>query len=184
MVDWVINNKEWIFSGIGISVPVALITVVRYLRQRKSQGSLSIESRFPVIVPQERQVSAPIAIERISPVTPNELQVSIESAPPLQKNAVAERYIGQRIEWNTELCGAEQKGSLIRLLLSAVKGSDSKYPYPVYVWCNVKLDEYRELTVLPEKAHICINGTLTKVSSTSVSLDNASLTFSSLKNVA
>jgi len=184
MVDWVINNKEWIFSGIGISVPVALITVVRYLRQRKSQGSLSIESRFPVTVPQEGQVSAPIAIERISPVTPNELQVSIESATPLQKNAVAERYIGQRIEWDTELRSAEQEGSLVRLLLSAVKGTDSQYPYPVFVWCSVKLDEYPELAILLEKTHIRINGIITKVSSRTLSLDNARLTFPSLKNAA
>ncbi len=113
MVDWVINNKEWIFSGIGISVLVAPIAVARYFVQRKSRGSLSIESRFRVTVPQERQVSVPIAIERISPITPDEIQASVESAPPLQQNAVAGRYIGQRIQWNTKLCNAKQQGSLV-----------------------------------------------------------------------
>ncbi|MDP2224455.1 hypothetical protein [Nitrosomonas sp.] len=188
MIDWVINNKEWVFSGVGIPALGTLFWVFRYLGQRKPQGSLLItqieQSRSPGIIPQEIPVSVPIAMHRTSPVTPNELQTSILSAPPLQKKVVAERYISQRIEWDTELSGAEQQGSLVRLYLSAVKGPDSKYPHPVFVWCDVKLDEYRELTVLPEKAHIRINGTITEVSLPSVRLDNASLAFPSLKNVA
>ena len=184
MIDWIVNHKEWVFSGVGIPVLGPLICVIRNFGQRKSRGLASIESSFPITVPQEISVSDSIAIERISLVAPNELQTSIESAPPLQQKTVAERYTGQRIEWDTELCSAEQQGSLVRLHLSAVKGKDSKYPYPVYVWCDVKLDDYRELTILPKKAHIRIIGTLTKVSSMSVSLDNARLIFPSLKNVA
>ena len=187
MVDWVINNKEWIFSGIGITVPVALITVVRSLRQRKSQGSLSIESRFPVTVPQERQVSVPIDIERISPVTPNEIQASIESAPPLQQNAVAGRYIGQRIEWDTELCDAKQQGSLVRLQLRAVREPSAEYLTPFFAWCSVKLDDYPELAILPKETHIRINGIITDVTvgfPGSLQLDKARLIFPSLKNVA
>lgn len=187
MVDWVINNKEWIFSGVGISVLVAPIAVARYFVQRKSRGSLSIEPRFRVTVPQERQVSVPIAIERISPVTPKEIQASIESAPPLQQNVDAGRYIGQRIEWDTEFCDAKQQGSLVRLQLRAVREPSAEYLTPFFVWCSVKLNDYPELAILPKETRIRINGIITNVSvgfPGSLQLDKARLIFPSLKNVA
>jgi len=175
-MDWLINNKEWIFSGVGIPVLVGLIGLIRHSGQRKSHE----QSRSLEVIPQKIPVSVLIANERISPVTPDDIQTSIESAPPFQQKAVAQRYIGQRIEWNTELCSAEQQGNLVRLQLRAIGSS-----YPFYVWCNVKFDDYRELAVLPAEAHICINGAITRVSSSnSVNLDNARLTFPSLKNVA
>lgn len=184
MIDWVINNKEWVFSGVGIPVLGTLIWVVRYFGQRKSRGSVSIESRFPVTVPQEIPVNVPIAIERISPVTPNVIQASIESAPPLQQNAIAQRYVGQRIEWDTELSDAKQQDNLVRLQLRAVREPGAEYLLPFFAWCSVKLDDYPELAILPEKTHICINGTITDVSIGSVKLDKARLIFPSLKNVA
>lgn len=188
MMDWVINNKEWVFSGAGIPVVLGtLMWVFRYLGQRKFPGSVLIKSHIPPTAPQEIPVSVPIAIERISPVTSNEIQTSIESAPPLQKKAVAQRYVGQRIEWDTELSDAKQQDSLVRLQLKVVHEPSSEYLFSFFAWCNVKLDDYPELAILPKKTHIRINGTITDVSVDiigSVQLNNANLIFPSLKKVA
>ncbi|PSJ16727.1 hypothetical protein [Nitrosomonas supralitoralis] len=189
MIELVINNKEWIFSGVGVPVLGALIFWIRNFGQRKSQGLPLTQIEQPRsfrVIPQEIPVSVPIAMERISPVTHNEIQTSIESAPPLQREAIAQRYIGQRIEWDTEFSSAKQQDSLVRLQLRSMPEPDAEYSLPLYVWCSVKLDDYRELAVLPEKTHIRINGAITDVDvlSSSVRLDNARLIFPSLKNVA
>ena len=186
-MDWVINNKEWEFSGVGIPILGTLLWVFRYFGQRKFPGSVLIKSHTPLTAPQEIPVSVPIAIERISLVTPNEIQTSIESAPPLQKEVVAQRYVGQQIEWDTELSDAKQQDSLVRLQLKVVREPSAEYLFAFFAWCSVKLDDYPELAILPEKTHIRINGTITDVSVGSigsVKLDKARLIFPSLKNVA
>src|SRR4026207_1450585 len=46
MLDYVAVNKEWIFSGVGFSVVVAIIFVVRsILNRHRSDGSISTRPR-------------------------------------------------------------------------------------------------------------------------------------------
>lgn len=35
MIDWIIENKEWVFSGIGVLVISAVITGGKYLLRKK-----------------------------------------------------------------------------------------------------------------------------------------------------
>ncbi|XOF32800.1 MAG: hypothetical protein ACL93V_12335 [Candidatus Electrothrix sp. YB6] len=43
MLDWLIQNKTWLFSGIAVSVPIALIGW--YLARKKSGGNITQRTR-------------------------------------------------------------------------------------------------------------------------------------------
>lgn len=38
MLDWIINNKEWVFSGIGIFFIGIIISLIKYFSQRKKKN--------------------------------------------------------------------------------------------------------------------------------------------------
>ena len=35
MINWIIDNKEWVFSGIGVFVLSGIIWLIRYISGRK-----------------------------------------------------------------------------------------------------------------------------------------------------
>ena len=44
MINWIVNNKEWLFSGILISIPIALFGLMaknNKLNQKQKNGSNS-----------------------------------------------------------------------------------------------------------------------------------------------
>ena len=39
MIDWLIANKEWVLSGIGIALPIAIISWI-FIRKSKNQKQI------------------------------------------------------------------------------------------------------------------------------------------------
>ena len=38
MIEWFLNNKEWFFSGLGISIVVLIFTIVKsFMRKKKEE---------------------------------------------------------------------------------------------------------------------------------------------------
>jgi hypothetical protein len=133
LIDWLLKNKEWLFSGLGVSVLLGILSILRFFRRRKPavEGAtvvVRVENTSGVEISPGRTV----AVERISPLTPEEVQKSIEDAPPLQRDAVASRYIGLKVEWDTELAGADEREGVVRLQLVAHK---TRIGIPsIFVW--------------------------------------------------
>lgn len=36
MIEWILNNKEWVFSGVGVAILVALLTL---LKRKNNSGN-------------------------------------------------------------------------------------------------------------------------------------------------
>jgi hypothetical protein len=67
MLDYVAVNKEWIFSGVGFSVVVAIIFVVRsILKRHRSDGSISTRP-FPAEILRDIGKRPPVQQRRILP---------------------------------------------------------------------------------------------------------------------
>ena len=65
MPNYVAVNKEWIFSGIGFSVVVAIIFVVRsILNRHRSGGSISTRP-FPAEIVRDIEKRPPVQQRRI-----------------------------------------------------------------------------------------------------------------------
>jgi hypothetical protein len=43
MLEWIIRNKEWLFSGIFIAIPIALIGWLVNLKKKKGKASDKLE---------------------------------------------------------------------------------------------------------------------------------------------
>lgn len=37
MIEWINNNKEWVFSGVGLFVLTLIATIIKFLKNRKNQ---------------------------------------------------------------------------------------------------------------------------------------------------
>lgn len=38
MLDWIVNNKDWVFSGIGVFLIGVIISVTKYFFQKKKKN--------------------------------------------------------------------------------------------------------------------------------------------------
>jgi hypothetical protein len=111
-------------------------------------------------------------LERVSAVTLDEINTAIIDAPPLQRDRVAESYVGLRVEWETLFKnGTLNVNGTIRLHLSV---DNAKHP-PRSVWCEVPANEYRELGILPEDSKVRVSGEIENVASYGVNLKDARL---------
>ena len=165
MIDWLVANKEWLFSGGGVALCASVVAVFRHFRKPLVTKTQSVEvnvENFVYAKPTDIALAEISNFQRISNVLPEQIQNSIYHAPPLQRKAVAERYIGIRVEWNTELFSAESHGDTVRLYLRT-KSSDNS-PSSIIVICKVNLADYPELNVLPPKSNIRVIGSIIEVS--------------------
>jgi len=178
MFKFILDNKEWIFSGIGVAVLGGLIMILR----RKTQKS---KENLPQVVinvlgtDQEQSEEGkttevtPVSIERISPINFKDIMETIDKSPPMQRDQVAKKFVGIKVEWDTFLKGAStDKDDMVRLRLT----TDKKRPLDT-IHCRVPLSQYRELGVLPEGTRIRIQGEIEEAGSWDVSLNNVKLFF-------
>lgn len=111
-------------------------------------------------------------VERVSVVTLDEINNSLVNAPPLQRDHVAENYVGLRVEWDTQFVGGkQQENGDIRLQLTI---PDARHQ-PKSVWCEVPASEYRELGILPEGSKIRVSGEIEEIASYGIDLKDACL---------
>lgn len=40
MVEWIISNKEWIFSGLGIAIISAFFAILKQILQKKNNNQI------------------------------------------------------------------------------------------------------------------------------------------------
>jgi hypothetical protein len=118
----------------------------------------------------------PASIERVSPLTFQDIAEAISSAPPLQRDHVAESFKGLRVEWGTYFrSGRFQSGSssgddAIRLRL----GTEPRGSFNT-ITCEVLAKDYRELGVLPEGTKIRVFGEIESASRYDIELKDVRL---------
>ena len=114
---------------------------------------------------------APVAIERLSQVSFDDIEKAIGSAPPMQREQIANSYVGLKVEWDSYLRSANKRDNGEVFLRLAI---DKNYKGRS-VLCKVQSDEYRVLGILPMGAHIRVAGEITVASSFDVELSNVRL---------
>lgn len=115
--------------------------------------------------------SAPAAIERLSQVSFDDIENAIERAPPMQREHIANSYVGLKVEWDSYLRSANMRDNGEVFLRLAI---DKNYKGRAVV-CSVQADEYRVLGILPQGAHIRIAGEITRANFCDIELSNVRL---------
>lgn len=178
LIDWLDKNKEWLFSGGGVAIFVGLATLFTKLRKKPDARAPSVAASVEPVAAQVQPSAPPpnaVRVERVAPVSPAEIRTSIEDAPPLQRQVVADRFKGLRIEWDTELVSAESSKGTVTLQLKARPIAPFELAFSVF--CSVKLEDYRELSVIPVRAGIRVNGLIESANDRWVRLVEPKLTF-------
>lgn len=49
MVEWIISNKEWIFSGLGIAIISAFFAILKTKTPKGGEGNLNVSGDKNVI---------------------------------------------------------------------------------------------------------------------------------------
>lgn len=125
-----------------------------------TQGKSSLLAQF-----------APAAIERLSQVSFDDIEKAIDGAPPMQREHIANSYLGLKVEWDSYLRSANVRDNGEVFLRLAI---DKDYRGRA-VLCKVQEGEYRVLGILPQGAHIRVAGEITKANSCDIELSNVRL---------
>jgi hypothetical protein len=187
MFEWLSANKEWMFSGLGVTVLAGVVAIFKLLGSRKQPAQpatvvFRVENpvQFPPTVVQNASPTvpvtppAPVSAERITTITQRDISDAIDAAPPLQRDAVAERFKGVKIEWDTSLRSGYERAGEVHLRLRVREINE---PAWFDVECKVRLSDYRELGILPQGSLIRVYGEITKATSFSVELTNVRLLY-------
>ena len=176
MIDWFSQNYQWLFSGVGVTAVVLFLSFL--IRRRRSSTNLNQAPTPPQGNAAPTQESKPTAdVLAAGPARPfsvrlRDIRKAIDAAPPLQQDDVAARYEGIRIRWKMCLwIAGYQGGDSVNLTLV-----ESGFSLP-FVSCEVKLAEYPELKILPEKSPVLVSGTIHAVTNFKIELQDVELSF-------
>lgn len=181
MVDWIIENKSWLFSGLGIAVISGVLLLVRRilwkvrensadsggLNDRESSGGSS------EVLDATHQHEDKKDGYLLNPL-PEEIFKDIESRPPFQRNEAEKHYEGLKVKrWAVAL----------RFVFEPHDGKCQIHLRPrgngKIVSCLVDIHRYPEVKIADEKTRLWISGRIKYVDSESgeIALSDASLEF-------
>jgi len=113
----------------------------------------------------------PVSIERVSGITLEKIRDAIKKSPPLQRDHIANSYVGIRVEWDTYFKGGSRiDNDMIRVRLTTSQDHSLDT-----IWCEVPFSDYRELGVLSEGSKIRVAGEIAEAGSWDIKLKDAHL---------
>ena len=181
MIQFILDNKEWLFSGIGVTILILAITLIKKaFRGKKEQ--VPIEETQEIVIHLNPSSDTEITknkelipVDKISPITFSHIEEAITNAPPLQRDDVKKHFIGIKVEWETYLKAAskDDEGIVTLRLSPGTEIEDRLYT----IRCKVAIEDYRELGILPEGTRIRINGEIVKADRWDVELTKVRLYF-------
>jgi hypothetical protein len=198
MLDYILKNKEWMFSGIGVAI---ILLIINYFSQKKStKTSKDIES-IPSSVKQPevfevKQINSKgdddtdtdklsrsdneqeTYITKQSYITQEDarrITRELDEMPPLHIDDVTKNYIGFNVDWITEYFSAHKiKDDLIgvRVFIEA-----SGTVRPIVIHFQVYLSEYKQFSILKSGDKIRVTGQIVKFEPYIIELSNVRVFF-------
>jgi len=151
MIDWIIRNKEWLFSGIGIIMIGLVWRSIVYFRNKAKHphttgdSSIEYDSNFRSLI----RPGKIVALDNIFK--------GLQKIPPLQLKERARHYFGIQVKGFGKLSGVEEleEGLIVITLLpdSAVG----------FIRTAFSPDEYPGIGVVEHGAKIEIQGKITDI---------------------
>lgn len=162
MIAWLINNKEWFFSGVGAVIAGGLVTII----YEKSKLNIS----NPHVDRPETEKEPWSEDDYHSHPTLGEIKSQIEAAPPYQQTAIKNSFTGLRVKWELKLSTASptEKGK-VRVMLSGPRIMD---PFVMFTVSGAK---YPALKLAHEGVPVWVAGSITGVDLGTVLLSNVKL---------
>jgi hypothetical protein len=147
MFDYILRNKEWIFSGLGVSVLAAIIFLVRWTFSRQTAARLRSTRPLPAKIIRD-----------------------IQKRPPLQRSEASQHYAGLRVRWKVAFSSSHSKsdGSVRLMLLDR-----GHYPW---IYADVSVDDYPEIKTFAEGTKLWVSGSIQSCDGNTITLSDAKVT--------
>jgi len=157
MIDWITSNKHWIFSGIGVTIFLGIIFMLRKLFilaiKRASQST-------PPPFDQKEYRTRPL---------PSQISEQVDSAPLMYHSNRSSEFLGICVQWRTTLQNIRNIDDNHLHLMLLDRGS---YPW---VSCQIKSDDYPDLKLCHKGTTIWIAGEITGFENNEFTLTNPKL---------
>ncbi|WP_156358033.1 hypothetical protein [Stenotrophomonas sp. Leaf70] len=169
MFEFISANKSWLFDGAGLALVVGVVTFIyRKFSKPKEASHITVHvAPSPAAIEQTVQTTT---ATRIAPLTFEQVVAEFRDAPPLQIEAINERFKGVSIRWETRIFNIEKSANdTVRLSLHFGPGT------PGLIICYVALADYKELAYLKKETPVTVIGEIERATDSTVSLTNAQL---------
>jgi hypothetical protein len=109
MIDWILQNREWIFAGIGVAILSGVVALVkRLLRRSPPNSGLPRGATLQMVIDSAPTIPTP-PLPAATAIHPKEIIAAINSAPLLQQSDIAKHYLGIEVEWSGGIISAEKR---------------------------------------------------------------------------
>jgi hypothetical protein len=178
MLNWIMNNKEWLFAGAGIILIVEIYKLfMNNLNKKESKVPVDASVQVNTHVSPNINVSPSIHINLkdvdLDPqnnaalkkangqtsLTATEIGERLANLPPFQKEDALKHYIGLSVDWEMDFSSAKKNGEdLVRVILN----NSGKFSFASF---SVKLSEYPEIKVMLKAKKIRVQGKINSIDS-------------------
>ena len=156
IMNWILDNKEWLFSGVGLVLFMFFYNrVIRFFNRGSTSPDINNNSPIPSFS-----------------ISPKEVINQVSDGPLLQREGKAKSYIGLKVDWEGFLFTIHMRDEIH----ANVRLSSSKMSLTPFIDTEVKIDDYPQLKVLKEGHKIKVTGEIVKVGSSDITLRNTTLT--------
>jgi len=161
MLKYFIENKEWLFSGIGVFILAVVIGIIKFILNRRKSNKLRKENFTKEQIPFETDKGDTDALE-LPNITVKTIIDEILNAPPFQRDAVSENYKGIKVRWEGKLWNVGKvdfSGKTVRVEFHPIP---ENLHYSVLL--RVNIDRYPELRVAKRGSMIAAEGKIIRCS--------------------
>jgi len=169
-MNWLMDNKEWLFSGVGVLAIAALWKLV----QSRMRGSVRTKSALDV-EPLQSVLDKPAPAAPTLPTTlaPESIIEAIENTPLLQQPEFRQQFIGVQVAWSGNLADANKlRDGSVKLMISIRHAAQR----PRHVFATVAPGDYPGLGLLRAGHPISVRGKISSVENYIV-LEDAQISF-------
>ncbi|MDE2181181.1 MAG: hypothetical protein KGJ40_10090 [candidate division NC10 bacterium] len=163
MIEWVMKNREWLFSGIGVAILVGIVSLVcRRFASKPTQRSSPDVAMVAVVPEQPSKKMEPTIVDNYSQKpTPEDIKNELMATPPFQRAAKASSYVGLKVQWTTTFHSCTTHG-VGRVMIHMI-GSGGIAPWVYFE--NLKIDKYPQFKIAHTGTRVVFGGTISKVES-------------------
>jgi hypothetical protein len=170
MIEWIWNNREWLFSGLGVFIIGGAIAAI-YRHFKKSPPQQIVQ----VILPQTSVKED----KTIAQVTPAQIFDEMQKLPILQQQQFREHYKGLRVSWRGKLsyiCTSRINDDHYTVIFRMPSTSGASDMYSVTF--DIPQSKYPGLGLLHEGSFIDVTGSIERLDVFDVHLTDVDLSFS------
>jgi hypothetical protein len=182
-MNWVWENRTWLFSGAGITVLACIVWLVRRFLIAQPKATLdkhgviasvhaSASPNSPVavganisqtiIVSGHNEAASKSTVAYLHEPSPINIIDAIQEARPFDKDRIVENYIGLAVRWSITLESVE-KSWTDKPGFWHVSGRSGKNGQISLVIFEVDESKYPRLKILPAKHELEVEGIISKI---------------------